>query len=702
MRRFRSETLTPLFALSFYSDPINSSNDFGVYLRTMSPDEFNIDHSWFKRLFELSPDPTWIIDDNQFIECNEAAFLTMGFTSREALLNVHPSQLSPPNQPDGEDSYLKAERMMALAKEQGLHRFEWIHTRANGTDFVAEVTLSAVELSDKQVIYCVWRDITKRKLAEQALRRSDALTRTLLNTLPDLVWLKDTQGAYLNCNFRFEQLVGLKECHIVGKSDYDLVSKELADLYHSQDQTVMTDGAPIRYENETVFANDGHTEMLEIIKAPIFDVDDKMVGILGVAHDITERKQHLEELDQHRHHLKELVDERTSELDEARRHADVANLAKSAFLANMSHEIRTPMNAIIGLTHILSRVDMTPEQTSHLDKIRSSSEHLLSIINDILDISRIEAGKLQLEKSNFNLKSLVHQVGTMFEDQLVSKNVSFEIEMVEAPECLLGDQTRLRQALLNYIGNAVKFTEAGMIMLRINKVDESDSDVMLRFDVTDTGIGIETEKLAGLFQTFEQGDTSTTRKYGGSGLGLAVTRNLVQLMDGEVGAESEHGKGSRFWFTARFGIGKCASETEGNAGEDIRQVPSIGHLKGSRVLLVEDNVINCEVAKVLLSDVGIEVDIAKDGSLAVNKMRSNDYDLVLMDVQMPVMDGLEATRLIRTFGGAKAEVPILAMTANVYEDDRKNCLRAGMNDFVAKPVDPGDLYTKLNLWISQG
>ncbi len=416
--------------------------------------------------------------------------------------------------------------------------------------------------------------------------------------------------------------------------------------------------------------------------------------------EIAERKRTEEELDQHRHHLAELVEQRTAQLAEAQRKANAANQAKTTFLANMSHEIRTPMNAIVGLTHLMQRAHPTPEQAEWLDRIHASTSHLLSIISDILDLARIEAGKLSLEQSDFHLGAIFDHVQSLFGEQLRSRGLSFEMDPGEGPRWLKGDPTRLRQALINYVGNAVKFTERGSIFLRARILEQHGDEILLRFEVQDTGIGIEADKLPGLFEAFEQADASATRIHGGSGLGLAITRNLAQLMGGEAGAESAPGRGSTFWFTARLGQGQgvqpdVTASAEADSGKNPRP-----DYRGSRILLAEDNAINREVALAVLRGTGLAVDTAENGREAVAKVRANAYDLVLMDIQMPEMDGLEAARMIRSMAD-KEYLPILAMTGAVFEEDRQSCLEAGMNDFITKPINMQALFATLTRWLPQ-
>ncbi|MCV2366496.1 ATP-binding protein [Roseateles oligotrophus] len=424
----------------------------------------------------------------------------------------------------------------------------------------------------------------------------------------------------------------------------------------------------------------------------------------GFLTDISHQRRDALELVRYRLHLEELVEARTAELAEATKAAQAASLAKSAFLANMSHEIRTPMNAIIGLTYLVQSDSTEPAQQVRLQKVADAAEHLLSIINNVLDFSKIEAGKMQLAHNDFNVAQVLDNVSSMLAQRANEKGLQVQVEVCDplATQILAGDAQRITEILLNFAGNAVKFTETGFVRLAANIEADFGDALKLRFEVQDSGIGISQEAQSRLFQDFEQADSSTTRRYGGTGLGLAICRRLAALMHGQVGVQSSPGEGSRFWFTIQVEKSKGASPAvappQASRGAVAREL--LQQFKGTRVLLAEDNAVNQEVAVAMLGSAGLVVDVASDGQEALRMAGEYDYALILMDVQMPLMDGLAATRAIRGSAGGK-RTPILAMTANAFAEERQRCLDAGMNDHVAKPVVAEQLFATLYRWLSR-
>ncbi|MBF0163927.1 MAG: PAS domain S-box protein, partial [Magnetococcales bacterium] len=626
----------------------------------------------YQRLFDSSPDAYLImeLDGGVISDCNGAAERMLRGTCAE-ILGLSPDQLSPACQPDGRTSRDAVAQLIRECLQRGEHRFEWVHRRLDGEDFWAEVTISLIQLEDRQALLVAWREITERKQAEERLRLSERMFRTVLDFTYDWEYWVDPDHRIIFISPSCETMTGYSAARFMAEPSL------LRSIIHPEDQEKM-DAHDARIDSPEegtidyrIIRPDGAIRWIGHGCRPVFGAAGEFLGRRASNRDITERK-HMEE-----------------ELRHAKNAAEAANLAKSDFLANMSHEIRTPMNAILGMADLLWESELQPGQRKFVQVFRSAGENLLGIINDVLDLAKIEAGQLTLENIPFELAEEMNVVCDILAPRVNAKGLHL-VEHIhpEVPEWLSGDPTRLRQIFLNLLSNAVKFTERGSIQLEALLVPppegsgQDDQRVWITFRVIDTGIGIPKDRLAHIFDNFVQADTSITRRFGGTGLGLAIVKQLVEKMGGGIEVESRSGHGTTFSCTIPFQAGTALFE------------PPLPELRGVRILVVDDHESNRLVFREYLEALHAEVDEAVDGFEALRMLEAalasgQPYRLVLLDVNMPNLDG---PRMAECWRAANhAVLPILMLNSAYHEQVMHKCQTLGVSHYLLKPVRRGDL-----------
>ena len=630
---------------------------------------------------------------------NVGAERMLGYTAAEVMDKITPADISDPQELIVRAQALSIElgtpitpgfEALVFKASRGIEDIdELTYIRKDGTRFAAVVNVTALRDAHGAIIgyLLIGTDNTARKQVEaeqkqsdQRLRDQQFYTRSLIESNIDALMTTDPSGIITDVNKQMEALTGCTRDELIGAPFKDCFTEP--DLAEAGIKRVLSEKSVTDYEL-TARSRDGKETVVSYNATTFYDRNRTLQGVFAAARDVTESKRF------------------EQELKLAKAAAESASRTKSDFLASMSHEIRTPMNAIMGIADLLAKTQLSTEQNKYVQIFRRSGDNLLNLINDILDLSKVEASQLDLERTGFSLSDHLEKVIEMVAPRAQEKNLTLVCEIAPSvSNDLIGDPTRLRQVLLNLLGNAIKFTETGVVSLNVEPDQDRSVPAGLRFTVTDTGIGIPSDKLASVFERFTQADSSTTRRFGGSGLGLTISKRLVELMDGRIWASSEVEKGSVFGFTIPFEISTTTNRpVSAPTGADA-DVP----LRALRILMAEDSPDNSTIALAYLEDTPYRVDVAETGLIACEMFKAGHYDLVLMDRQMPVMDGLTATRALRAWEQANGRppTPIIALTASALKGDRETCLAAGCTAYLTKPIKQDVLLKAINDYSSAG
>jgi PAS domain S-box-containing protein len=631
----------------------------------------------YRGLFESSRDaimtlspPAW-----KYTSCNPATLTLFEAETEEKFTSLGPCDISPLQQPDGHTSADKAKEMIEKAMKEGSSFLEWTHKRINGDDFPATVLLTRMEQNGKIFLQATVRDITAQKQAEEAIRKF----KFMVEKAGQEVYLVKPEGDLAYVNDAAAKSIGytVEEMLEMGIPGFDL---KFGSVFRQHFEDLKTRDVPVF---ETVHLAKNGIKILKEMKSTYLRIGDQEY-VCGFGQDITERKRAENELKR----INESLRISTARECELANQARKASAAKSEFLANMSHEIRTPLNSIIGFTEIMLREELPAQHKEQLTTVYNSGRHLLQLISDILDLSKIEAGKMTISMTKCSLADLIARIESMMQPFTAEKTLTFAInEKGRLPANILSDSNRVFQCLINLVSNAIKFTEKGHVYLNIS-MEDHNGKWFIRFEVEDTGIGISSEYQQKMFESFSQEDGSTSRKYGGTGLGLAITKKFTELLGGTITLKSEKGKGSVFAFVIPANIDMANQPPlNKNSATHEASVSKQASFSGS-VLVAEDIKSNQMLMKVLLEKMGLKITFADNGLEAVDKVNSQSFDLIFMDIHMPQMDGYEAARTLRNNG---IRTPIVALTANAMDGDEKKCIDAGCDDYLSKPV----IYTKL-------